>query len=99
MRGQPEDAALNQQLLSNLLHNVDLLDQLALELLDIANMDTGSFDVKREPVSAEQVIWSVVNGIDPDLKSRGIDFWVMTRGLSAVQLRGDSAACNGRWGI
>ena len=89
LSGQPEDASLNQALLGKLLQNVDVLDQLALELLDISRMHAGAFDVKREPVGVEQVIWSVVNGIEGDVKSRGIDLLVMARGLSGVELRGD----------
>ena len=89
LSGQPEDAEVNQRLLDKLLRNVDVLDQLALELLDISRMNAGTFDVKREPIAVENVIWSVVNGVDSDINSRGIDLLVMTRGLSGVQVRGD----------
>lgn len=85
----PEDSAVNQRLLEKLLRNVDLLDQLALELVDISRLRAGAFDVKRAPVSVESAIWSVVNGIDAEVKSRGIDLLVMTRGLRGVQVRGD----------
>ena len=68
---------------------MDILDQLALELLDISRMSSGTFDVKREPVDVENVIWSVVSGIDSDIKNRGIDLLVMARGLSGAQVRGD----------
>ena len=91
LSGQPEDSAVNQRLLEKLLQNVDILDQLALELLDIAKMSAGVFDVKREPLAAEAMLWSVVNGIGPDVKRRGIDLLVMTRGLSGVLLRGDES--------
>ena len=89
LSGQPEDATLNERLLDKLLRNVSVLDQLALELIDISRMNAGTFDVKREPVRVEEIIWSVVNGIDPDIKSRGIDLLVMARGMHDVQVRGD----------
>ena len=89
LSGQPEDAAVNQRLLDKLLGNVGLLDQLALELLDIARMKAGAFEVKREPLRVEPVIWSVVNGIESEIKRRGIDLLVMTRDLSGVEARGD----------
>ncbi len=89
LSGQPEDSAVNQRLLEKLLNNVDILDQLALELHDIGRMKAGSFEVKREPLSAEGVVWSVVNGIGADIRSRGIDLLVMTRDFSSVKLRGD----------
>lgn len=91
LSGQPEDADVNQLLLDKLLRNVDILDQLALELLDISRMQTGAFDVMREPVRVENVIWAVVNGMDVEVKSRGVDLLVMTRALSAVEVRGDDA--------
>lgn len=89
LSGQPEDADVNQLLLDKLLRNVDILDQLALELLDISRLQAGAFDVKRESVRVENVIWSVVNGMDVEVKSRGIDLLVMARDLSAVEVRGD----------
>ncbi len=89
LSGQPEDNAINQRLLEKLLQNVDILDQLALELLDIAKMKAGTFDVRRKPLDAEAMLWSVVNGVGPDVKRRGIDLLVMTRGLRDVMVRGD----------
>ncbi len=91
LSGQPEDSAVNQNLLEKLLQNIDTLDQLALELLDIARMKAGAFDVKRESLDAEAMLWSVVNGLGPSLRGRGIDLLVMTRGLKGLSLRGDDA--------
>jgi len=89
LNAKPEDAAVNRQLLNKLLFNVDLLDQLVLELLDIAEMNAGIFDVKRESVSVEDFLWSVVRGISVDLQARGIDLLVMTRGIGGLQVSGD----------
>ncbi len=89
LNARPEDAAVNRQLLNKLLFNVDLLDQLLLELLDIAEMNAGNFDVKRQAVSVEDFLWSVVRGISLDLQARGIDLLVMTRGIGGLQVRGD----------
>ncbi len=86
---KPEDAAVNRQLLNKLLFNVDMLDQLVLELLDIAELNAGTFDVKREAVSVEAFLWSVVRGINQDFQARGIDLLVMARGISGLQVRGD----------
>ena len=89
LNARPEDAAVNRQLLNKLLFNVDLLDQLVLELLDIAEMNAGIFDVKRQAVSVEDFLWSVARGISLDLQARGIDLLVMTRGIGGLQVRGD----------
>lgn len=90
MSAEPEDAAVNQRLLGKLLQNVDILDQLALELLDIARMNAGTFDVQREPVPIERFIWSVVNGMEAEVKGRGVDLLVMARNLSGLRVRGDA---------
>ena len=89
LSGEPEDSAINQRLLEKLLQNIDILDQLTLELLDIARMNAGTFDVERAPLDAEAMLWSVVNGAVSVVKSRGIDLLVMTRGLSGVLVQGD----------
>ena len=89
LNAEPEDAAINRQLLNKLLVNVDLLDQLVLELLDIAALNAGNFDVTREPVNVENFVWSVVKGISADIKARGIDLLVMTSGINALQVSGD----------
>ncbi len=89
LSGQPEDSAVNQRLLEKLLNNVDILDQLALELHDIGRIGAGSFEVRREALSAEAIVWSVVNGIGADVRSRGIDLLVMARELAGVTVRGD----------
>ena len=91
LSGQPEDSAVNQRLLEKLLNNVDILDQLALELGDIGRMNAGSFEVRREPLSAEGVVWSVVNGSGAEIRGRGIDLLVMTRDFAGVQVRGDES--------
>ena len=89
LNARPEDAAVNRQLLNKLLFNVDLLDQLVLELLDIAELNAGVFAVKRQAVSVEDFLWSVARGISVDLQARGIDLLVMTRGIRGLQVRGD----------
>ena len=89
LSGEPEDAAVNQLLLDKLLRNVGVLDQLALELLDISQLRAGAFDVQRQPVGVENVVWSVVNGIESDIKSRGIELLVMMRDLGGIHVRGD----------
>ena len=90
LSAQPEDAAVNQRLLDKLLRNVDMLDQLALELQDIAQLNAGELDVAREPLSIERVVWAVANGMEAALSGRGIDLLVMTRGINGVHARGDA---------
>lgn len=89
LSAQPEDAPANRNMLEKLVNNVDILDRLVLELLDISEMSAGTFDVQRDPVSVEEVIWSVANGIDSEIKERDVDLFVMTRNLEGVVVAGD----------
>ena len=91
LNAQPEDSAVNQRLLDKLLRNVDMLDQLALELLDIAQMQTGALDVAREPLRVEEVVWSVVRDLDAALAQRNIDLLVMARDITGARVLGDAA--------
>jgi len=85
----PEDAPVNRKMLEKLVNNVDILDRLVLELLDISEMTAGTFDVQRDPVLIEDMIWSVANGIVPEIKDREIDLFVMTRDLDDLRVEGD----------
>ncbi len=85
----PEDAPVNRKMLEKLVSNVDVLDRLVLELLDISEMTAGTFDVLREPVLIEDMIWGVANGIMPEIKDRDIDLFIMTRDIANLHVEGD----------
>ena len=85
----PEDAPVNRKMLEKLVNNVDVLDRLVLELLDISEMTAGTFDVQRDPVQIEDMVWDVANGMMPELKDRDIDLFVMTRDMDNVHVTGD----------
>jgi two-component system, OmpR family, sensor histidine kinase ResE len=89
LSAQPEDAPANRKMLEKLVNNVDVLDRLVLELLDISEMSAGTFDVQRNPVSIEEMIWSVANGINFEIKDRDIELFVMIRDMDRVMVEGD----------
>ena len=89
--GGADDAALNRNLLEKLLRSAAQIDQLGLELLDIAAIEAGSFDVKREPVSVEGLLWSVAAGMEAQLRAAGVELLLMTRGIESVHIQGDAA--------
>jgi signal transduction histidine kinase len=90
LSAQPEDTPVNRRMLEKLVNNVDVLDRLVLELLDISEMTAGTFDVQRNSVSIEDMIWSVANGINLEIKDRDIELFVMTRKLDGVIVEGDA---------
>jgi signal transduction histidine kinase len=89
LSAQPEDAPVNRKMLEKLVNNVDVLDRLVLELLDISEMSAGTFDVQRNTVSVEDMIWDVANGMEHEIKDRHVDLFVMTRHLDHVVVEGD----------
>ena len=89
LSASPEDAPVNRKMLDKLVDNVDVLDRLVLELLDISEMSAGTFDVQRAPVSVEDMLWSVTNGMIPEIKDLDIDLFVMTRDLEGAMVEGD----------
>ena len=89
LSAQPEDAPVNRKMLEKLVNNVDVLDRLVLELLDISEMTAGTFDVQRNVVSIEEMIWSVANGINFEIKDRDIELFVMIRDMDRVMVKGD----------
>jgi len=85
----PEDAPVNRKMLEKLVNNVDVLDRLVLELLDISEMTAGTFDVQRDSILIEDMIWDVANGMIPEIKDRDIDLFVMTRDIEGCYVAGD----------
>jgi signal transduction histidine kinase len=86
---QPEDAAPNRKLLETLSRNVDILDRMVVELLDISEMGAGTFDIRHDEINLEPLIWSVINGLAPEIKRNRLDVGVMARDVGKLYVIGD----------
>jgi signal transduction histidine kinase len=86
---QPADRPPNRRLLETLSRNVDILDRMVIELLDVSEMGAGAFDIRQNEIHLEPLLWSVVNGIAPEIKKNRLDVAVMARDTLALRLRGD----------
>jgi signal transduction histidine kinase len=75
--------------LETLIRNVDVLDRMIVELLDVSEMGAGTFDIRHDEVNIEALLWSVVNGVSPEVKSKKLDVMVMIRDASALRVLGD----------
>lgn len=95
--GQPEDQPPPRRLLETLTRNVDILDRMVVELLDISEMSAGTFSLRHDVVDLEPLIWSVVNGMTPELKRNKLDAAVMPRNTVQLQVRGDDQRL--RWAL
>ena len=87
----------DSRLLETLSRNVDILDRMVVELLDISEMGAGSFSIRRDVVPLEPLIWSVVNGMAPEVKRSKLDVAIMLRDVEKLRISGDERRL--RWAI
>ena len=97
LAGAPEDAPANRRMLEMIGRNVDVLDRMIVELLDISEITSGTFEVRQDVVNLEKLAWNVVQGLTPEIKRSGMDVSVMTQDLSKLQARGDAERL--RWAL
>lgn len=85
----PEERPADRRWLEKLSRNVDILDRMVVELLDISEMGAGTFSARQDPLNTETLLWTVINGLEPELKRAKLDIAVMARDLESLQIRGD----------
>lgn len=95
--GQPKDRPINQRLLETLSRNVDILDRMIVELLDISEMSASAFSIRRDPLNLEELIWNVVNGMQPEVSRAKLDVAVILIEASRLQVMGDDQRL--RWAL
>jgi len=88
--GQPDDQPPNQRMLEMLSRNIDLLDRMVIELLDVSEMSSGKFDVQKQPLQLEHVIWDTIENLSSDATAAGLDITVMLRDVETLVIAGDS---------
>jgi signal transduction histidine kinase len=95
--GQPEGAPPNRRFLEALGRNVDILDRMIVELLDIAEMSAGAFSIREDAVDLEELIWSVVSSMTPEVNRTQLDVAVMLKDAPHLQVTGDGQRL--RWAL
>ncbi len=95
--GQPKDRPINQRLLETLSRNVDILDRMIVELLDISEMSASAFSIRHDPLNLEDLIWNVVNGMQPEVSRARLDVAVILIEVSRLQIMGDDQRL--RWAL
>ncbi len=97
MLGQPADAKPNRRLLETLSRNVDILDRMIIELLDLSELTSGAFSIRREPVDLETLFWNTVAGLRPELNRAALDIGLMLKDEGRLTIRGDDQRL--RWAL
>ena len=85
----PDDKPPNQRMLELIGKNVDILDRLVSEMLDLSAMTSGNFQIAREPVALDDVIWHVVSGFYEDIADAQLDLTVMIGNMYDLNVQGD----------
>ncbi len=83
------DTLPNRRLLETLSRNVDVLDRMIVELLDISELSSDNFSIRKEKLNLEELLWNVVNGQAPEIKRAQLDVSVLIRNASDLYVRGD----------
>lgn len=86
---QGTEGVPNRRMLETLSRNVDILDRMIVELLDISELSSGSFSIRKEPLNVEELLWNVVKGQTPEIKRASLDVSVLVRNAENLTLRGD----------
>lgn len=94
---QGEDGPPNRKLLETLSRNVDILDRMIVELLDISELASGSFSIRREIINLEPLIWNVINGLKPEITRANHTISVMLRENDRLTVVGDDPRL--RWAM
>lgn len=95
--GTAEDAPPNRRMLEMIGRNVDVLDRMIVELLDISEMTAGTFEIRRDEVDVEALVWNVVSGMLPEIKASHLDVSVMANHYDDLTITGDQQRL--RWAL
>jgi signal transduction histidine kinase len=93
----PEGTIPPRRYLELLTRNVDVLNRMVVELLDLSEMGAGTFSIRDDLLNIEDMVWSVVNGITPEVKRAKLDIGVMVRDGDYLRVIGDNQRL--RWAL
>ena len=95
--GQPQDQPPNRRSLEIISRNVDILDRMIVELLDISEMSADAFSIRQDELNVEDLLWNVVNGMQPEINRAQLDVGIMVRDSHAMRIIGDDQRM--RWAL
>jgi len=91
LMSQPEDEPANNKMLEKLSKNIDILDRMVIELLDVSEMTSGTFDVRRDPLHMETLMGEVTRGFYPEVKKARLELKLNGRGMRDLHILGDES--------
>ncbi len=94
---QPVDRPPNRRFLEAISRNVDVLDHMIVELLDISEISTGSFAVRQDAIVLDDLIWSVIRGLQTRWERAGLEVHVLNTRREKTTVPGDNRRL--RWAL
>ncbi len=94
---QPSDRPPNRRFLEAIGRNVDVLDRMIVELLDISEITAGTFAIRQDELILDDLIWSVIRGLQTQRERANLEVHVMTIHKSKTVVLGDNRRL--RWAI
>ncbi|RMG88729.1 MAG: PAS domain-containing protein, partial [Chloroflexi bacterium] len=97
LQALPEGQPVNKRFLETLGRNVDILDRMVVELLDISEISAENFSIRQDLLNLERLIWSVINGMRPEIIEADLTMMFMPRNLEQLYVIGDDQRL--RWAL
>jgi two-component system sensor histidine kinase ResE len=92
-----EGAEPNRRFLEAISRNVAIMDRMIVELLDIAEIDAGNFTIKQEPISLDNEIEYVLQGLEPRLRKANLKVTLHVINKDYLDVIGDQRRM--RWAL
>jgi two-component system sensor histidine kinase ResE len=85
----PEGRPPNRRFLEAIGRNVAILDRMVVELLDLSELGTESFDIRQDEFGLEDQLFAVVQGLEPKLRKAELSVSVMVVNADQLNILGD----------
>jgi two-component system phosphate regulon sensor histidine kinase PhoR len=94
---QPADRAPNRKFLEAIGRNAAILDRMIVELLDISEISEGTFAVRNDELSLDELVLDVIKGQEASIKKKDLNVGVMVINRMRTRIMGDDRRL--RWAI
>ncbi len=95
--GQPDDRPPNRKFLEAIGRNAAILDRMIVELLDISEINAGSFAVHQQELALDELVFDVIKGLEPRIKKADVNVGVIVVNHARTHIIGDDRRL--RWAI
>jgi len=94
---QPEGRPVNRKFLEAIARNTATVDRMISELLDISEMTSGTFSVRRQEVVLDELVLDILKGREQAIKKAALNVSVMVASKARITITGDDRRLN--WAI